>query len=153
MTQKNQTWIFVSRPQGEIIPDNFMLEASPVPEPEPGAILIRTLFLSVDPYMRNRMNNFARIVLCGQISQYNNTRIVMGPILNALLLIHRALMKGFIVYDYQQRFDEAREQLRKWVSQDKLVPVMEIQEGFESLPKALISLFSGKNTGKLVVKI
>ena len=54
------------------------------------------------------LNDRARIILCGQIALYNLNRIPTGPRLNSLLLVHRALMKGFIVYDYTAQFNEAR---------------------------------------------
>lgn len=100
-----------------------------------------------------RINDFARIVLCGQISQYNNNRIIMGPRLNALLLVHRALMQGFIVYDYRNRFDEARRKIREWMNTGKMMAPIQMIEGFEKLPEALLGLFEGINTGKMIVKV
>jgi NADPH-dependent curcumin reductase CurA len=100
-----------------------------------------------------QINDFARIVLCGQISLYNQNRLVLGPRLLSQLIIHRARMQGYIVYDYAKRYPEARRELKKWIQTGKLINTEQIIDGFEKLPDALISLFSGANTGKLIVRV
>jgi NADPH-dependent curcumin reductase CurA len=99
------------------------------------------------------LNDYARIVLCGQIALYNTNRLIMGPRLQAQLIIHRALMQGFIVHDYNDRFEEARRQLHEWIMEGRLSDRETITEGFNNLPVALIGLFNGENTGKQIVKI
>ncbi len=99
------------------------------------------------------LNDYARIVLCGQIALYNSNRLSTGPRLLAQLIIHRVLMQGFIVYDYAERYPEARKQLYQWLKVGKLENRETIIEGFDNLPNALIGLFTGNNTGKQIVKL
>ena len=99
------------------------------------------------------LNNFARVVLCGQISQYNLNRLSMGPRLYPQFLIHRVKMQGFIVYDYKKKFPEAQDQIKHWILDRKIKYDETIIEGFENLPTAFLSLFSGENIGKLLVRI
>ncbi|MEO8824074.1 MAG: NADP-dependent oxidoreductase [Ginsengibacter sp.] len=99
------------------------------------------------------INFQARIVLCGQISLYNSTEVPTGPRLQPLLLTRSALMQGFIVGDFKEHFPEGTEQLSKWVKEGKLKYKETIIEGFDQLPEAFLGLFSGKNKGKMIVKI
>lgn len=101
----------------------------------------------------NNINERARISICGQISMYNEQNKVMGPRHEFILLMRRAVMQGFIVFDYAERYPEAIEQLSIWVQEGKLNFAETIIEGFEKLPEALLGLFSGQNTGKMVVKV
>ena len=99
------------------------------------------------------INVHARIVLCGQIALYNSNEIPTGPRLQPLLLTKSALMQGFIVGNYQSRFAEGMKQLAQWLKEDKLKYTETIVYGFEELPNALLGLFKGDNTGKMIVKI
>ncbi len=99
------------------------------------------------------INFNARIVLCGQIALYNNTEVSMGPRLQPILLTRSVLMQGFIVSNYANRFEEGTAKLKLWMDEGKIVYKETIENGFENLPKALIGLFEGKNTGKMIVKI
>ena len=99
------------------------------------------------------INYKARIVLCGQISQYNMSKPETGPRVQAYLLVKSALMKGFIVIDYADRSDEGIRQLALWVSQKKLKYAEHIVEGLENAPRAFIGLFKGENLGKQIVKV
>lgn len=95
----------------------------------------------------------SRIALCGQISQYNATRLPEGSLMMSMLLTRSVLLKGFIVRDYSSRFDEGLDQLSQWVSEGKLKYRTTILEGFDKLPEAFLGLFTGKNTGKMLVKV
>lgn len=95
----------------------------------------------------------SRIALCGQISQYNSTRLPQGSFVMSMLLTRSVLLKGFIVSNYSAQFPEARTQLAKWISEGKLKFTSTIVEGFDKLPDAFIGLFSGQNTGKMLVKV
>ena len=99
------------------------------------------------------INDHARIVLCGQISQYNLGRMSTGPRLNSLMLIHRARMQGFIVYDYRKKFPEAESQLAMWLTSGKIRYQVQITDGIENVPDAFMGLFRGENTGKQLVKM
>jgi len=99
------------------------------------------------------LNNHARIILCGQISLYNLNRLSMGPRLYPQFLIHRVKMQGFIVYDYTDRFTNARDQIKQWILDGKIIFDENIIEGFEKLPTAFLGLFQGENIGKQLVKV
>jgi NADPH-dependent curcumin reductase CurA len=99
------------------------------------------------------LNDFARIVLCGQIALYNLKRLSMGPRLFPQFIIHRVKMQGFIVYDYADRFREARQQLQKWLLRGDLKYPENIIDGFENTPAALMALFRGDNIGKQLVRV
>jgi NADPH-dependent curcumin reductase CurA len=105
-----------------------------------------------DGVMMN-INQFARVPICGAISQYNETKMTTGPRMQSVLLINRALMKGFIVHDFSAKFPEATKQLLQWYAEDKLKLKETVVEGFENIPDAFIGLFEGENIGKMVVKI
>jgi len=94
----------------------------------------------------------ARIALCGQISQYNNSKPYMGYSILPHLLTRSVMMQGFIVSNYNHKFEEALSHLTTWLNEGKLKYTETIIEGFEMLPEALIGLFIGKNQGKMLVK-
>ncbi|MEE3054996.1 MAG: NADP-dependent oxidoreductase [Planctomycetota bacterium] len=99
------------------------------------------------------INDRARIVVCGMISQYNAIEPPPGPRNLGNLLIHRARMEGFIVLDYFLRASEAIEALGAWVSEGRLRYRVHVVEGLEEAPAALNYLFDGRNKGKLVIKL
>lgn len=101
----------------------------------------------------SNINFHARIPLCGQISLYNTTETPMGPRLQPMLLTRSVLMQGFIVGNFQFEFAEGRKQLAAWINEEKLKFTETIEHGFEKLPGALLGLFKGDNTGKMIVKI
>ncbi len=101
----------------------------------------------------SNINKFARIILCGQISMYNNTDIPVGPRPQPLMVKKSALMQGFIVSNYAARFGEGIHQLAQWFGEGKLTCQETIVDGFEKLPETFIGLFHGKNTGKFLVKM
>jgi len=105
-----------------------------------------------DAVMRN-LNQKARIIICGQISLYNSNEIPLGPRVQPILLEKRALMQGFTVRNYTDHFEEAIEELAKWLREGKLVSRQTIFKGFEKLPEAFIGLSQGKNTGKCIVEV
>jgi NADPH-dependent curcumin reductase CurA len=99
------------------------------------------------------INKFARIIICGSISVYNETSTPMGPRVEPLLIKSSALMQGFIVGNYANKFPEAMEQLTNWLSEGKLTYSETIVNRFDQIPQAFINLFEGKNNGKMIVKI
>jgi leukotriene B4 12-hydroxydehydrogenase/15-oxo-prostaglandin 13-reductase len=100
-----------------------------------------------------QINTFARLSICGQISQYNNAKPEMGPRLLGMLIVARAKAQGFLVTDYAQRFPEGMKEMSAWVRDGKIKYREDIVEGFENLPKAFIGLFHGENIGKRMVKV
>jgi len=95
----------------------------------------------------------ARVVICGAISQYNATAGVKGPANYLSLLVNRASMTGMIVFDYAARYGEAVAELGEWMRSGKLLSREEIVRGLDNFPEALLMLFRGENTGKLVLAL
>ena len=95
----------------------------------------------------------ARIVICGAISQYNNTGPVLGPRNYLSLLVQRATMKGMLVFDYADRYAHAAREMAGWMAAGKLKSREDIVEGLETFPDTLLKLFRGDNLGKLILKI
>jgi NADPH-dependent curcumin reductase CurA len=95
----------------------------------------------------------ARIVLCGAISQYNNTTAVKGPSNYLSLLVNRASMTGMVVFDYADRYPEAFEAMAGWRAAGKLKSREDIVIGFANFPETLLKLFAGENSGKLVLQV
>ena len=94
----------------------------------------------------------ARIALCGQISQYNNTKPSVGYSILPHLLTRSVMLQGFIVSNYSNRFGEALSQLTKWLNEGKLKYTETIIDGFDKLPEAFLGLFTGRNQGKMLIK-
>ncbi|MCX7549604.1 NADP-dependent oxidoreductase [Xanthomarina sp. F2636L] len=99
------------------------------------------------------INKFARIINCGAISVYNNTELPKSISVQPFLVKNSALMQGFIVSNYADKFPETMNQLAGWLAEEKLTYTETIVEGFDNIPKAFIDLFEGKNKGKMIVKI
>jgi hypothetical protein len=95
----------------------------------------------------------ARIVICGAISQYNATGAAQGPKFYMSLLVHRAMMKGFLVFDYAARYGEAMQEMAAWLAAGQLKAREDIIEGLETFPETLLKLFTGENFGKLMIKV
>ena len=96
----------------------------------------------------------ARIVICGAISQYNNLKAVQGPKNYMSLLVHRARMEGFVIFDYSDRFPQAITELAGYVKDGRLKSKEDIVEGgVAAFPQTLNKLFAGENFGKLVLRV
>jgi NADPH-dependent curcumin reductase CurA len=102
--------------------------------------------------VHRRLNVGARIVICGQISQYNEQR-PLPTFHPALLIVFRARMEGFLVTDYAARFDEAVPRLARWVANGDLHWREDVTEGLENAPRAFIGMLNGANRGKTLVKV
>lgn len=100
-----------------------------------------------------RLNDFSRMPLCGLISTYNATEPVPGPYNFSNLLMRRTLVKGFIIIDYLDRFPEGIQAMGGWLMEGKLKFETDVVDGLENAPASLERLFTGKNLGKLVVKV
>lgn len=100
-----------------------------------------------------KINLKARIVICGAISQYNNTAPVKGPSNYLSLLVNRARMEGIVVFDYAPRYREGAMQMAQWLKEGKMVSKEHVEEGIDRFPEVLGMLFRGENFGKLVLKV
>jgi NADPH-dependent curcumin reductase CurA len=95
----------------------------------------------------------ARIVICGAISQYNNTTAIKGPSNYLALLVNRARMEGMLVSDYAKDFMKAAMEMGMWMMQGKLKSREDVYEGIENFHPTFLRLFNGEKLGKLVLKI
>ncbi len=100
-----------------------------------------------------RINFKARIVICGAISQYNNTTAPQGPSNYLSLLVNRARMEGIIVFDNIANYGTAATEMAGWIADGKLKAKEHVVKGIENFPEALMMLFRGENFGKLVLKV
>ena len=95
----------------------------------------------------------ARVVICGGITRYNKSGPIPGPVNYFNLVYKRAEMEGFIVVDRVHKFPEWGKIMGKWIADGKLKYKVDVIEGFDNIPKGLIRLFTGENTGKQLIKI
>ena len=96
----------------------------------------------------------ARVPICGAISQYNNTTPMRGPSNYLSLLVNRARMEGFVVFDFAARYAEAAQAMSGWIAQGKLKHREDVVEGgVDAFVPTLNRLFTGENFGKLVLKV
>ncbi len=95
----------------------------------------------------------ARVVICGAISQYNNTNDIVGPKNYLSLLVNRATMQGMVVLDYAKDYSSAAQEMGMWMMQGKLQSREDIYEGIENFYETFLRLFSGKKLGKLILKV
>ena len=96
----------------------------------------------------------ARVIICGAISTYNDEKLAPGPSRYMSLLVFRAKMQGFLVFDYPDKDAAAIADMSQLIQSGKLVARETIVEGgVEDFGQTLLGLFEGRNTGKLVLKI
>ena len=96
---------------------------------------------------------FARFIICGAISVYNDTELPKSISVQPFLIKNSALMQGFIVFNYAEKYPEAIKQISQWLAEGKLSYTETIVEGFDAIPQTFLDLFEGKNKGKMLVKI
>jgi NADPH-dependent curcumin reductase CurA len=99
-----------------------------------------------------RLSRGARVVICGAVSQYNESSM-KGPSNYMALLVRRARMEGFVVFDYASRYGEAARELGGWMASGKLKSVEDVVDGIETFPDTLLKLFRGENKGKLCLRV
>ena len=100
-----------------------------------------------------RLARHARIVICGSVSQYNNEGPARGPANYMALLVDRARMEGFLVFDFAARYQEAGAEMAGWIAEGRLRSLEDIITGLESFPDTLLRLFRGENFGKLILGV
>lgn len=101
-----------------------------------------------------RLARGARIIICGAISQYNNTTPVQGPKNYLSLLVNRARMQGIVVFDYADRYHLAAAEMAGYLKDGRMKSREDVVEGgVAAFPEALLKLFTGENFGKLVLKV
>ncbi|QTN28092.1 NADP-dependent oxidoreductase [Rhodoferax sp. AJA081-3] len=95
----------------------------------------------------------ARIIICGAISQYNNTTAVQGPKNYLSLLVNRARMEGIVVFDYADRYHLAVAEMAGYIREGKMKSKEDVVVGLQTFPDTLLKLFNGENFGKLVLEV
>ena len=100
-----------------------------------------------------RLAQRGRVVVCGQISEYNLDEPPKSPNFLRQLLFKRARMEGVVVFDYAERTDEALSQLGAWLKSGELKYKEDIVDGLEAAPAAFIRLMTGENFGKVLVRL
>jgi hypothetical protein len=106
-----------------------------------------------DAVMNNLAQN-ARIIICGTISlagQFEQPD--MGERFLRKILVARARMEGFLIFDHLDKFDAAREQLAAWEKAGKLTFKTDIRDGIDAMPQAFLNLLTSQNFGKQVVRV
>jgi NADPH-dependent curcumin reductase CurA len=94
-----------------------------------------------------------RVVLCGAIAGYNDREGAHGIANTSNLIVKRGRMEGFLILDYFDRLDAARAEIAGWLGEGKIKSSEHVVEGLENAPDALNLLFTGGNTGKVIVKV
>ncbi len=100
-----------------------------------------------------RINRKARIIICGAISQYNNTTAVQGPKNYLSLLVNRARMEGIVVFDYADRYHLAVAEMAAYLKDGRMKSKEDVVQGLDTFPDTLLKLFNGENFGKLVLQV
>ncbi|GAA3905107.1 NADP-dependent oxidoreductase [Halomonas cibimaris] len=101
----------------------------------------------------NNLRVGARIAVCGMIARYNDDAPAAGPGNLAMILIRRARMQGFIVFDHWEHHTDFINEFGPRVASGEIDYQETVHEGLESLPDAFLGLFSGSNQGKMLVKL
>jgi NADPH-dependent curcumin reductase CurA len=105
-----------------------------------------------DAAFRN-LNFFARVALCGSISQYNASAPTTGPRLFGTFVGKRVTMRGFIVSDFAGRWPPALRQMGEWVKSGRIKYREDVVQGIDKAPRAFIGMLRGENFGKTLVKM
>ncbi len=96
---------------------------------------------------------YARVAVCGVISQYNLTDPEPGLRTHRSMLTNQATTEGFLVFQFAQKYPIARKRLSQWLKDGKIIWKEDIREGLDNTPEAFIDLMKGKNFGKLLIKV
>ena len=95
-----------------------------------------------------------RVVCCGNVSQYDVEKPAPGPMtVPGLVVVKRLRLEGFIVTDFYDRRAEAETRLAQWIAEGRIKAELDILDGLEKAPEALIGLFEGTNRGKRAVRV
>lgn len=136
----NRKIVLNSRPVGAPTGENFRLDQGTVPVPAAGQLLLRTIYLSLDPYMRGRMSDvasYAKPVALGEV--------MGGGTVSRVETSNHA--------DYGERLDEFTAAMSEWLKAGKINFREDIVDGLDNAAQAFIGLLEGKNFGKLIIRV
>ncbi len=102
--------------------------------------------------MMTLLRRRARVVICGAVSGYNDFANIRGPRNYLNLLVQRARMEGFVVFDYAARYPEARAEIARGLADGSIRALEDVRDGIDTFPEVLPMLYSGGNVGKLVLR-
>ncbi|XP_040216470.1 prostaglandin reductase 1-like isoform X2 [Rana temporaria] len=100
-----------------------------------------------------QMKDFGRIAVCGAISMYNDSVITSGPYIQPYILFKQLRMEGFLLSQWEDRYEEGHKQLLQWVLEGKLKYNEHITNGFENMPAGFMGMLKGENIGKAIIKV
>ncbi|HXP29518.1 MAG TPA: NADP-dependent oxidoreductase [Stellaceae bacterium] len=100
-----------------------------------------------------RLATGARVVICGTASVASWDPPPAGPRVERHFLVKRARMQGFLVFDFQHRYEEAVARLAHWVREGRLSYREDILEGIDQCPGAIAGLYRGENLGKRLIRL
>jgi NADPH-dependent curcumin reductase CurA len=101
-----------------------------------------------------RMNARGRIAVCGMISAYNNFGAISEPVTTLSNMIYNRLtMRGFVYYEFEPLRAQFLADMKQWINDGRMQYRSTVFQGIEQAPAALIGLFSGANTGKMLVRL
>ncbi len=167
---KNHQILLSSRPRGEPSHDNFRLAETEIPKPGPGPDAAAGDLLSLDPYMRGRMNagpshappvEIGEVMggqsVCGLIARSNAPELPPGPdhlpLLMRAILARRLTFHGFLFFDYASQFPDFVTDMKTWLSEGRIKYREDITDGLENAPLELIRLLKGENFGKKIIRV
>ena len=101
----------------------------------------------------NQLANYARVAVCGVISQYNLTEPESGLRTHRSMLTNQATTEGFLVFQFAQKYHIGMKRIAKWIQEGKIKYKEDVVVGLENAPSAFIGLMNGKNFGKLLIKV
>ena len=99
------------------------------------------------------INTGARVVVCGQIAQYNADKPEPGPRLLGHLVVKQARAEGFLVFQFAKRYAEGLTEMAGWLKAGRLKYREQLVDGIENAPRAFIGMLQGENTGKQLVRV
>jgi NADPH-dependent curcumin reductase CurA len=101
-----------------------------------------------------RMNEHGRIVCCGVVSQYDTSNPAGAPTgIPGLLVNKRIRMEGFLVFDYTSQYEQARAEIKGWITSGQLTPLNDEIDGLEKAPAAFVDLLAGGNVGTRIIRV
>ncbi len=100
-----------------------------------------------------RMKNFGKIIICGRISQMNETKPSSGIKNMSHVLVKRLTIRGFLIFDHFDDVENFRNDMTQWIINKRIISKETVVEGLQNAPQAFIDLLDGKNIGKMLVKI
>jgi NADPH-dependent curcumin reductase CurA len=99
------------------------------------------------------LNVGARLIVCGTASVASWDPVPLGPRVERHLLVKRASMQGFVIFDHPDYHDTARHELSQWIRDGSLRYLEDIKFGIENAPDAIAGLYRGENLGKRIIRL